>query len=487
MKCRTVKSEQWRIQWVLLALFTFCFASCKDDETSATSPYDPNKLVEITDFVPKSGSGNTQMVIYGSNFGTDPSLVSVTIGGKKAVIVSVSGNNVYCLVPSKAYEGYVRLTVDKSTAAVAKDKFKYERQMVVSTLYGRTRPDGGYDAVDGTFDEAHEKYYGVQEPTWLTFDPKNPDHLYMAQDNNKPLRLFDLKNKKVTNILASSGAYDRMRTVAWTLAAGIEKADTMIIACDKGGDGDNSSIFVTREGGFKNVETLAQGKQCNGSFAHPKNGELYYNSFGKGDIYRYDYWTHGINTAAQNREFLCSIQDNDWEFNMIPHPSGDYAYIVVVNRHYIMRMNYNWDTKHFGTPYLICGTPDVKGWEDKVGASARLNSPYQGVFVKNKAYEAAEKKDIYDFYFTDRSNHCIRTLTPDGMVTTFAGRGSLGVNTDAHGYIDGPVREKARFNQPAGLAYDESTETFYVGDIDNHRIRKITLEEQDKTELVENN
>lgn len=49
MKCKTVKSEFGRIQCILLALFTLCFASCRDEEEKQIEPYDPSKPVEITD------------------------------------------------------------------------------------------------------------------------------------------------------------------------------------------------------------------------------------------------------------------------------------------------------------------------------------------------------------------------------------------------------------------------------------------------------
>lgn len=39
------------------------------------------------------------------------------------------------------------------------------------------------------------------------------------------------------------------------------------------------------------------------------------------------------------------------------------------------------------------------------------------------------------------------------------------------------MRERARFNQPTALAYDEATKTFYVGDWGNHKIRKIAKEQ----------
>lgn len=42
--------------------------------------------------------------------------------------------------------------------------------MMVSTLYGKVRDDGKYDVVDGAFDESFINYYGVQEPTWFSFN-----------------------------------------------------------------------------------------------------------------------------------------------------------------------------------------------------------------------------------------------------------------------------------------------------------------------------
>lgn len=51
-------------------------------------------------------------------------------------------------------------------------------------------------------------------------------------------------------------------------------------------------------------------------------------------------------------------------------------------------------------------------------------------------------------------------MTPDGVVSTFAGRGSTGMNVHANGYVDGHLRDEARFNYPYALAYDEDTETF---------------------------
>jgi hypothetical protein len=162
---------------------------------------------------------------------------------------------------------------------------------------------------------------------------------------------------------------------------------------------------------------------------------------------------------------------------MVPHPTGKYVYIIMHESHYILRSNYDEETKKLVTPYIVCGQFGQADYKDLVGINARINKPGQGVFVFNEEYKAANKDDWYDFYFADKENHCIRILTPDGVVSTFAGRGSASASSYKWGKQNGEVRERARFNQPVALAYDEVTKTFYVGDSGNYKIRKIAKEQ----------
>lgn len=475
-----------------LLFLSFLVCTCDSSDTEeALAPYDPGKAVEITDFTPKQGGGQIRMVIYGSNFGINPDDVQVRIGGKEAVVINAKSTSIYCITPNRCYEGTIEVTVQGSTA-VAAEKFAYARQKVVTTVYGHKDDRGNYDVADGTFAESFERNHGLLNPTWLSFDPNSDNRiLYLAQDG-QPMRIIDLENERISTGLTNTGTtLTRMRTISWT-----QSGDTMIIANDGGGPNDAdenfaSTVFVTRENDFaRDVQVLAIGKQCNGAAIHPVNQELYYNNFTRGNLYRFDYltWGVGVEASTLHREFICTIQDSNWEFNITMHPSGDYAYLIVKNQHYIMRMNYNWETRRFGTPYLICGQPSTPAWLDGVGASARLNSPYQGCFVKNPDYVAQGKEDVYDFYFCDRDNHAIRVLTPEGIVTTFAGRGSTSVDGRPEGYINGAIRDEARFNKPTSIAYDEKNDAFYIGEQGNNLLRKIALEEwdEDTTDPAEN-
>ena len=133
---------------------------------------------------------------------------------------------------------------------------------------------------------------------------------------------------------------------------------------------------------------MTKGQNCNGAETHPINGELYFNSWNAGQVFRYDFTT-------QETTPLFTIQDSGWEFHIQFHPSGNYAYIVVVNQHYILRSDYDWKTKRLTTPYIVCGQQGAKDWVDGVGKKARMHAPRKGTFVKNPAYKGSS--DEYDF------------------------------------------------------------------------------------------
>ncbi len=69
-------------------------------------------------------------------------------------------------------------------------------------------------------------------------------------------------------------------------------------------------------------------------------------------------------------------------------------------------------------------------------------------------------------YIADSRNHCVRALSADGQVETVAG--APGVS----GFVDGPA-EKALFFAPAGLAV-AADGSLLVADTGNHCVRRIT-------------
>jgi len=466
---------------LMLAFVSIGFYGCqKDEQNEMTFPaFDPSQPVVVSGFTPESGGAGQRLVIYGKNFGTDPSMVTVLVGGKEAIVISVNGESLYCLVPKQAFGGDVEVRigeVDRQVIAYSDTDFDYQRKMVVSTLAGYKNDRGDEPWKDGKFtsDSEIDMASGFWDPSFMKFDPLNSKHLWAVFDGNNGLYLINFADSTVTK---KRSDFDRPRSIDFT-----NDGQHMIIAEDRGGENDRATYRLSRDKDWQDTEILTRYRQCNGAAVHPVNGELYFNSYEKGQFFRFDlnkYFSEGL--GDKDYETLFVVQDPGWEYKIFMHPSGNYAYIVIINKHYILRVDYNWDKERFNQPYLVCGKlSNDGGYQDGVGSSVRLRNPYQGVFVKNDDYVGAGKSDEYDFYFTEQHNHDIRKLTPEGSVTTFAGRGSSSINPDPWGYVNGDLREEARFDQPTGIAYSEEEKAFYIGDKSNHRIRKIALEKKEE-------
>jgi hypothetical protein len=94
------------------------------------------------------------------------------------------------------------------------------------------------------------------------------------------------------------------------------------------------------------------------------------------------------------------------------------------------------------------------GSKDGIGNNANFNSPVGIALGKDG-----------NLYVADNQNHSIRQITPDGIVSTFAGTG-------APGYKDGAAKE-AQFKNPMGIAI-AADGTIYISEYKNLRIRKIS-------------
>lgn len=100
------------------------------------------------------------------------------------------------------------------------------------------------------------------------------------------------------------------------------------------------------------------------------------------------------------------------------------------------------------------GTPGYAG-DGGIATSASLHAP-TGVALDNSG----------NIYIADSLNHCIRKVSTEGLISTIAGNGSIGLSGD------GGLATSAQLNTPSGVALDNSGNV-YVADQNNNRIRKI--------------
>lgn len=452
--------SRWQIHWILLGLIVLCLTHCKQDEIKQEASYNPSKPVMVTDFYPKEGGVGNNLVIYGENFGTDLSKIQVLIGGKIAKVVGVKGTSLYCVIPEKAYDGDIKVTIlddnqQEIANAAAKEIFLYTRKWLVSTFLGKYyQVSTDFQEKEGPFNDCG----GFKGMEWFSFDPKNHNHLYVAAGSSSS-RLIDFEKQYVSYFRTT---LDNVGVLTWKT----DGNQDMIVSHNHASDTKYGNYIFSRESNFTQkqaIEVYMRGVR--GTFVHPQTGILYYSRFRAGDIRSYNFTTKEDKLVFANPYSGVAIY-------MVLHPSGEYAYLVEYDKHFIMRTDYDPVNKTFRIPYTICGAAGTSGYADGIGTNARLNNPVQGVFVKNPDYEISGG-DQYDFYFCDKANHAVRILTSQGRVSTYAGRGNNGTS----GYTNGDLRTEARFNSPQALAYDEVKNCFYVGEAGNWLIRKIAKEE----------
>lgn len=204
------------------------------------------------------------------------------------------------------------------------------------------------------------------------------------------------------------------------------------LALDKDGgilviDCYNNKIRKIKEG---NVTTIAGFADKKDSYGLPKGG----------------YVDDAVDVAKFNRPRAAAV---DSKGNIFVADTGNNVIRKIIN----------------GKVYTFAGNVE-KGYEDGIGSQAKFNMP-SGL--------AVDKND--NIYVADTLNNVIRMITPDGKVSTFAGKAN-----SKGGFQEGVLSE-ALFNEPSAVALDNNDEV-YVLDTGNQLVRKV---ENDKVLTVAGN
>lgn len=303
----------------LLIPIILLLGSCSDDNDSQ-EVFDPNKPTIISKFSPESGGVGTRLIVTGENFGHDVSRIKATLGGKEAKIIGAKGDHLYLFVPPKSYSGILELVMldengkelNTVTSTIA---FDYQKKVVVSTFIGYVDPTGKYNQQDGPFDDCG----GIEQPSWFSWDPKDPNKLYMLQTSHS-LRLIDFSKKYVSTVFDNKyGGLTKMRSLAWTL----DNNSDMVIATDQG-DKLPAVSLVTRASDYKSVNNIALMSSCTSAAVHPTTGHIYFANWSTGQIYKIDKDTH-----EQTVGF--ALPNPNLNMHIIIHPTGSFAYILLID------------------------------------------------------------------------------------------------------------------------------------------------------------
>ncbi|MFC4673726.1 SMP-30/gluconolactonase/LRE family protein [Dysgonomonas termitidis] len=418
--------------------FTFLipifFQNCKENENIGLA-YDPKMPIVCEEFFPDSGGVGTQLIIRGSNFGIDTSLVRVSVNGKNAAVIGVNETVIYAVVPRRADVGPVEVTIGKDNEKQAHtfpNNFEYRFSQVVSTLCGHTKNDGSSEVINGTLEDAW-----LVMPRTLTVD--NEGDLYLIEEG-RGLRVISQSRNEVTSPFRGSGGMSNAVMLDFSA-----DYNTLYITNEVWDDNGIGLFTTTRDNGFMNARSLIKQKQASDVAVNPVDGTLFYACKPGGSVYRYDFET--------KTSTLVTTLGGDNFISMTFTPDGKILYLMGADTNAIYKSIYNFTTKGLENPTVFAGTQFSAGYADGVGTAAQFRVPFQGA--------VDEDGNLYVAEF----NHVIRKITPDGVVSTFAGV------PERSGYIDGKPSQ-ARFKEPMGVAVDKEG-TVYVADRGNHRIRMI--------------
>ena len=417
---------------ILVAITIF---SCNNEETGGNEkPYDASKPVTLETFYPDSGGIATKMIIKGENFGTDIKKVKVYYNKKQAAVVRANGDMLYVITPRQPGDTCnISVVIDKDSASFS-NTFKYTTQITVTTIAGK--PGGDGSGTDGTLAEAT-----FNRPRFVAVDAER--NIFVSEFVGNRVRQINEEANLVTTLI---------KDVSNPNAPSVDaEGKKVFVPLDNGADGFIEFDPETQWTGKKMKPRKVEGTpdftlDWQHSLAPNLKDQLIYTRAYNGTLISFNARTKAAQVVDVN---LMSSSDSFLAFDPF---NPNILYLCYTAKHCIY--TYDLDTKEHK---LFAGEQNVAGWADGEREDAQFRTPRQITFDKDGI-----------LYVADSDNHCIRTISREGIVTTVIGIAGV------KGYVDG-TPDDALFNSPCGVAVDDEG-TIYVGDAENSCIRKLAIQ-----------
>jgi len=434
----------------LFLILSIIFA-CKDDDSGtivSEKPYDPNKPVVLIDFMPETGGLAEQVIINGSNFGTDASELRVYFNSKKAKVIRTIGDLAYILVPKLPGDTCAISVALGNDSLKYQKPFYYQTTVQVSTISGTPHEDA--QTLDGTLVEAR-----FNNPFYLAVDKEK--NIFIGEWQCRG-RLINEEKNLVTTLLNSTSSGE------------------MMSGCT---DYKNETFYFPMNGAPYYYEFDPE-KQWLARRINPvKNPGDEFDLTGKYslitnelDSMLYTITTMGELVKINPKTHVASLVMNDILKDRIQTKLQIYLCFHPIDKHMLYFVNPSsmkpQDGPIVGTDRIYrinintleiedYAGSGVKGHLDGKKELAEFNNPCQICFDEDG-----------NMYVGDTDNFCVRRISPDGYVSTIAG--IPGVS----GYLDGDP-EVALFNRFWGMKIDPDG-TLYIADYYNRCVRKLTIQ-----------
>ncbi len=338
---------------------------------------------------------------------------------------------------------------------------KIDSAGTITTVAGNGLPESTGDG--GPAALAQFKY-----PVDVAFDRRG--NLYVAEAGGRQVREID-QNGRISTVagtgvkgFSGDGGPATQAQLGWPLAIATDDAGNLYIA-----DSDNHRIrkvdaagTITSIAGNGNQGLAGDGGPAVAAELNAPEGVAVDRA---GNVYIADIFNHQVrkvdgsgqvNTIAGSGIRGLAGDGGPAVTAQLAYPSavavdGDgNVYIGDSGSHRVRKVDQN------GTITTFAGAGPSYPGDGGLATEAALRSP-------RFAYVDAAGK----LYIADSSNHRIRRVDQDGIITTIAGTGAAGFSGDGGSAVN------AQLNDPYTLVVDP-TGNVYIADTRNHRVRKVT-------------
>lgn len=447
----------FRAKSLFIVASVWLFIGCNDSSKEISVAYDPNKPVVLKSFFPTDGGARDKILLDGENFGTDVSNIKVYFNKARATVISSSGDRIYALVPRLPGANPVVSVVVGNDSLVYDQNFNYKTQALVSTVTG----NGVKSFTPGTLSEAtvYGKYLELDRDGNIFMSWRDGNTTGNSAATFGVARINEAENivtPLIEAVAASRVLFANGLTVdraTGVLTAAHESVQEVMFTFDpkeawyprqrnmKYSTSDYASIVVADR--YKNFITFS-----------PWDGNLY-TRYRDGKVAR-------INPQTLEAVIIHQGPYGS-QYGQAINPAKPWELYITLHS--------NASPIEFRQGIMVLDLRDPDG----TGGFKRLNAPGGSAFKDGPIEEALFNypKDIKfdndgNMFVADYGNHCIRMVSPDGIVTTVAGQPGKA------GFKDGGPAESL-FNQPWGVAVNELGQ-IYIADWSNARIRKLVIE-----------
>jgi hypothetical protein len=416
--------------------------SCNERTTDIKgSAHDPSKPVKLDSFYPNEGGIATRIIIDGSNFGNKPENIRVWYNNKRAPVIGSDGEKLYVVTPRQPGDTCIVSVAVGDDSVVFDKPFYYRTSVYVKTIAGK-KGTSAFSA--GTLATAE-----FSKPQDIIVDAEG--NVFGSQRSPGMCWMLNEKKDIVMQLPNATGYTACIPTLDITGKIVIFPDD----CCDNYYLFDADLQWAQRkrtilhpsaediDAGIKDFKIAWKYSLATCQL----DGFTYTYDFNTGTIVKFD----PINRKGQ---FVVQFTKGSNSHGVLVfHPvEKNMLYIGLMQKSAI----YTYDilTGEFA-PYA--GTLGVKGWRDGKKEDCYIGTLGQFVFDDN-----------LNLIFADAGNHCIRKITPEGVVSTIIGKPTKA------GYMDGNP-DDAEFNSPQGMCIDKDY-NIYIADANNNCIRKLVVE-----------